>query len=218
VPLSVSPDLGYICLMQGIKNIIFDLGGVIINLNNQLTEDAFLSMGARPFREYFGHGHAASFFKDYEAGKLSDRQFIDAVKELTGIAAPDQDIIKAWNALLLDFPPERIQLLKDLGKRYRIFLFSNTNAMHLAALRQIYRDTFGDSGLDEHFERTYYSHILGLRKPDTESYRQILLENSLDPAETLFVDDALVNIEGARAAGLKGLFLEPGVSITDLEW
>jgi FMN phosphatase YigB (HAD superfamily) len=204
--------------MQGIKNIIFDLGGVIINLDNQLTEAAFKSLGAKPFREYFGHGHAASFFSDYEVGKIGDRQFIDALKELTGITAPDQEIMKAWNALLLDFPPARIQLLKELGKRYRIFLFSNTNAMHLAALRQIYRDTFGDDGLDEHFEKAYYSHILGLRKPDTASYRQILLENGLDPSETLFVDDALVNIEGAKAAGLKGLYLEPGVSITEREW
>jgi HAD superfamily hydrolase (TIGR01509 family) len=204
--------------MEGIKNIIFDLGGVIINLDNQLTEDGFVSLGAKSFREYFGHGHAASFFKDYEAGKMDDREFIGALKELTGITASDAEIVRAWNALLLDFPPERIQLLKELGKRYRIFLFSNTNAMHLAALRQIYQDTFGDNGLDGHFEKAYYSHILGLRKPDPESYRQILLENGLKASETLFVDDALINIEGAKAAGLKGLFLEPGTSITDLKW
>jgi HAD superfamily hydrolase (TIGR01509 family) len=204
--------------MEGIKNIIFDLGGVIINLDNQLTEDGFVSLGAKPFREYFGHGHAASFFMDYETGRIGDREFIGAVKELTGITAPDAAIVRAWNALLLDFPPARIQLLKELGKRYRIFLFSNTNAMHLAALRQIYHDTFGNSALDEHFEKAYYSHILGLRKPDTESYRQILLENGLEASETLFVDDALINVEGAKSAGLKGLFLEPGTSITDLKW
>jgi len=135
--------------MQGIKNIIFDLGGVIINLNNQLTEDAFVALGTKPFREYFGHGHAAAFFKDYEVGKISDRQFIDAVKELTGISASDQEIVRAWNALLLDFPPERIRLLKELGKRYRLFLFSNTNALHLAALQKIYRDTFPVGELDD---------------------------------------------------------------------
>ena len=204
--------------MQGIKNIIFDLGGVIINLDNQLTENAFVSMGAKTFREYFGHGHAASFFRDYEVGAISDRQFIDAIKELTGLSLSDEEVITAWNALLLDFPPERIQLLKELGKRYRIFLFSNTNALHLTALRKIYKDYFRDGELDDHFERTYYSHLLGMRKPDKPSYEHILLENQLKGAETLFVDDALINIEGAEAAGLKGLFLRPGATLLDFQW
>src|SRR5216684_3820978 len=140
--------------MQGIKNIIFDLGGVIINLDNQRTEDAFVAMGVHRFRDYFGHGFAASFFKDYEVGKISDQQFIDSLKELGGLSeVPDQTIVDAWNALLLDFPPERIQFLRDLRPRYRLFLFSNTNALHLAALRQTYRDAFGEEDLDDHFEK-----------------------------------------------------------------
>ncbi len=206
--------------MQGIKNIIFDLGGVIINLDNQLTENAFLALGARPLKEYFGHGHAASFFKDYEVGGISDQQFVDNIKSLTGITASDEDIIRAWNALLLDFPPERIRLLKDLRKSYRIFLFSNTNALHLAHLQQIYRDTFpGDEyGLDGHFERAYYSHTLKMRKPDIGSFQYILKENQLRGEETLFVDDALINVEGAEKAGLKGFFLRPGTTITDFQW
>lgn len=204
--------------MQGIKNIIFDLGGVIINLDNQLTEDAFVAMGVKNFREYFGHGHAASFFKQYEVGAITDRQFIDSLKQLTGLSLPEEKVIKGWNALLKDFPPERIQLLNDLKTRYRLFLFSNTNALHLEALQQIYRDTFGNGELDDHFERTYYSHILGLRKPDKASYQKILEENRLIGEETLFVDDALINIEGAELAGLKGLFLKPGMTIMDVQW
>jgi putative hydrolase of the HAD superfamily len=204
--------------MQGIKNIIFDLGGVIINLDNQLTEDAFVALGAKPFREYFGHGHAASFFREYETGSITDQQFIDAIKELTGLSLSDEEVIKAWNALLLDFPAERIQLLKELGRRYRIFLFSNTNALHLDHLRKIYRNTFPQGELDDHFERTYYSHLLGKRKPDIGSYQHILQENQLAGAETLFVDDALINVEGAEAAGLKGLYLRPGTTLLDFQW
>ena len=206
--------------MQGIKNIIFDLGGVIINLDNQLTENAFLALGARPLKEYFGHGHAASFFKDYEVGGISDQQFVDNIKSLTGIRVPDEEIIRAWNALLLDFPSERIQLLKDLRKSYRIFLFSNTNALHLAHLQQIYRNTFPNDeyALDDLFERAYYSHILKMRKPDEASFQYILKENQLKGEETLFVDDALINVEGAEKAGLKGLFLRPGTTITDFQW
>jgi HAD superfamily hydrolase (TIGR01509 family) len=204
--------------MQGIKNIIFDLGGVILNLDNRRTEDAFVALGVKNFREYFGHGFAASFFKEYEVGKISDREFIDSVRQLTGLAVPDQDIVDSWNALLLDFPAERIQLLKDLRKKYRLFLFSNTNALHLAALQKIWTGTFGDGSLDQHFEKTYYSHLLKMRKPDRESFEFILEECRLNGQETLFVDDAIVNVEGAELAGLKGLFLRPGISLLDFQW
>lgn len=149
--------------MEGIKNIIFDLGGVILNLDNRRTEEAFTKLGVKDIRQYFGHGHAAAFFKEYEMGRITDKEFVDAIRDLTGAAVPDQAIIDAWNALLLDFPPERIDLLRKLGKSYRLFLFSNTNALHLAALRRIYADAFGRGMLDDHFEKTYYSHLMGMR-------------------------------------------------------
>src|ERR1700760_700546 len=162
--------------MQGIKNIIFDLGGVILNLDNKRTEEAFARLGVKDIRQYFGLGHADSFFKDYEVGKITDEQFVGSIRAMTGLAnVSDQAIIDGWNALLLDFPVERIQLLKHLGKSYRIFLFSNTNALHLAALRKIYSQAFGNDGtLDDHFEKTYYSHLLGMRKPERASYEYIL--------------------------------------------
>lgn len=205
--------------MQGVKNIIFDLGGVILNLDNKRTEEAFARLGVKNMRQYFGLGHADSFFKDYEVGKIADPQFIDSIRTMGGLErVTDQEIIDGWNALLLDFPPERIELLKQLGKSYRIFLFSNTNSLHLAALRNIYTQAFGSGSLDEHFEKTYYSHLLGMRKPEKESYEYILRENGLEGRETLFVDDAIVNVEGAEHAGLKGLYLRPGISLLDFQW
>jgi len=205
--------------MKGVRNIIFDLGGVILNLDNRLTEAAFTALGVKGFREYFGHGHAASFFKEYELGRISDRVFIDSIREQTGITVDDEAIISAWNALLLDFPLERIQLLKELGKKYRIFLFSNTNALHLSALQRTYAAAFGEEArLDVLFEKAYYSHVLGMRKPDKESFEYILRENGLQGTETLFVDDAVVNVEGAEEAGLRGLYLRPGIHLLDFQW
>ena len=204
--------------MQDIKNIIFDLGGVILNLDNKRTEDAFTSLGVKDFRSYFGHGHASDFFREYEVGRISDRQFIDSIRELTGISVSDEAIVSGWNALLLDFPPERIQLLKQLRRNYRLFLFSNTNALHMASFQKTYADTFGGGSLEDHFEKNYYSHLLGMRKPDKESFEYILRENRLDPGETMFVDDAIINVEGAEQVGLKGLFLRPGVSLLDFQW
>ena len=204
--------------MEDITTIIFDLGGVIINLDNKLTEKAFVNLGAKDFHHYFGHGFASSFFKDYEVGKISTRQFIDDLKSMIKLDMPDQTIIDAWNALLLDFPRERIRLLDKLKKKYRLFLFSNTNELHMEEVRRIYRDEFNGGELDDHFEKAYYSHIIKMRKPDKEAFQFIIDENKLSPSSTLFVDDALINVEGANAAGLKGFYLEPGKNITEIDF
>jgi len=217
-PLCLRGEKNYFYSMKEIKNIIFDLGGVLINLDNKLTERAFVDLGVKDFHKYFGHGFAASFFKEYEVGKISDEEFIGQLKRLGNLDVPDSVVIKAWDALLLDFPKERIELLKKLRSKYRIFLFSNTNALHMKTVLKIFEDTFPYETLDEHFEKTYYSNVLGLRKPDVTSYLHITNENNLIPSETLFVDDALVNVEGANAAGLKGYFVEPGKTILDIDW
>jgi putative hydrolase of the HAD superfamily len=123
-------------------------------------------------------------------GEDQHQQFIASLKKMINQQLPDQVIVDAWNALLLDFPQERIKLLTDLGARYRLFLFSNTNALHLSALRKIYENAFGKNEFDKLFEKTYYSHILQMRKPDEKSYQLIIEENNLDQVGTLFVDDA----------------------------
>ena len=199
-----------------IKNIIFDLGGVFINLDNKLTEKAFVEMGVAQFGQFFGHGFAASFFREYELGKISDAEFISHLRTLGKLDAPDEAIISAWNELLLDFPPERIRFLQNIRGRYRLFLFSNTNALHMARVRSIFQTTFAGGSLEDFFDKTYYSHEIGLRKPELESYYYILGDQKLEAAHTLFVDDALVNVEGAIAAGLQGHFLAPGTTVLDL--
>ncbi|PWT74592.1 MAG: haloacid dehalogenase [Bacteroidetes bacterium] len=204
--------------MRNIDSIIFDLGGVILNIDNKRTEREFVALGAKDFGLYFGHGHAASFFKDYEVGKISDEQFVSDLKKMINVDLTDELIINAWNALLMDFPPERIELLKSIREKYRLLLFSNTNSLHMEAVRKIFREAFGGQDLDDLFDKAYYSHILGMRKPDKEPFQLIARENGLDPSRTLFVDDALVNVNGAELAGLKGFYLPPGITIMDVRW
>ena len=203
--------------MDNVKNIIFDLGGVIMDIDVKRTLNAFSDLGLKNIHEYFGHGFAASFFSDHEAGRISDEDFIQEIKKLLTAEVSDDAVTDAWNALLLRFPPDRIALLRELKTRYRIFLFSNTNAIHYKKFREIYRKSFSGE-LEDHFEKAYYSHVLGHRKPDTAGFEHIIRENSLDPKQTLFVDDALMNVEGAIKAGLKGLYLPPGFYITDIRW
>lgn len=203
--------------MENISSIIFDLGGVIMDIDVKHTLEAFSRLGIKNIHEMFGHGFAASFFSDHEAGRISDEEFLGEIKKLLSGEVSDDAVIDAWNALLLQFPPERIELLRSLKSKYRLFLFSNTNAIHYDRFSVIFRESFG-SGLEDLFEKAYYSHSLGHRKPDRGGFDRIILENGLDPKKTLFVDDALINVEGAIKAGLKGLYLPPGVFITDIKW
>lgn len=201
--------------MPAEKNIIFDLGGVLLNLDIMRTINAYKQIGLHTIEELFGLGHAASFFKQYEVGLISDEEFILSIKKLPGNTGSSQQIIEAWNALLLDFPAERVEWLKELKKRYRLFLFSNTNAIHHASFQQTFYDAHGFY-LDELFEKAYYSHCVQLRKPDAAAYELVLKENRLQPNQTTFIDDALVNIEGARAVGIKAIHLSPGVNVISL--
>ena len=198
---------------SGIRNIIFDLGGVILNIDYHQTEQAFIKLGIRNFNELYSQFHANSFFKDFEKGKINPRSFISQLKTYApGIS--ESNIINAWNAMLLDFPAGRIGFLQKLKNTYRIFLLSNTNAIHHGAFQKIDLDSKGT--LDSCFEKVYYSHEIGLRKPDKEIFELVLSENDLLAEETLFVDDTLANIEAAVSVNLKTIYLKPPERIEDI--
>jgi len=203
--------------MPRIKNIIFDLGGVILDIDFKKTEKAFVELGVTNFNELFGLGRAASFFRDHEAGKITDNEFLASLQKLASHSLEAEVVQKAWNALLINFPPARIEFLKNIKSKYRLFLLSNTNAIHLAAFQKMYMDAFNNGSLDDLFEKVYYSHQIGFRKPDKEIYQLVLEENDLNPGETLFIDDALVNVEAAKALGIKSIHLLAGTTILDLD-
>jgi glucose-1-phosphatase len=203
--------------MEKIKNIIFDLGGVILNIDMKKTELALQQLGINGFHNLFSPSTAFPFFREYEAGKINNAEFIRSIQSLISKSTGEQEVINAWNALLLDFPPERIELLKKLRKKYRLFLLSNTNAIHHQQFQeQLYQQT--GNYLEDFFEKAYYSHAIGLCKPDVACYQYVISENNLDPAETLFVDDSEANIKGAIEAGLSVLHIKPGVTILDAPW
>lgn len=201
--------------MAEIKNVIFDLGGVLLNLDINKTLNAYKAMGLRNIEDMFRIGHASSFFKQYEVGSISDEEFIRSIATLEGNTGSLQQISDAWNALLLDFPIDRVNWLKQLKNKYRLFLFSNTNAIHLVEFQRRFKEDHGFE-MDGLFEKAYYSHVVKIRKPDAAAYELVLNENKLLPAETVFIDDALINVEAANKVGIRGIHLEPGISVTTL--
>lgn len=202
--------------MTRIKNIIFDLGGVILDIDFNKTQKAFEEIGVTNFSEYFSVGHAAPFFKEHESGSMNDEDFLVSLQKLATNSVQPALVQAAWNALLVSFPPERIEFLRKLGSKYKLYLLSNTNGIHVNAFQKMYSDAFSNESLTSLFEKVYYSHELKMRKPSPEIYEYVLKDKQLRPEETLFIDDSLVNVEAARKVGIQGIHLQPGMSITQL--
>jgi putative hydrolase of the HAD superfamily len=202
--------------MKGIKHIIFDLGGVIINLDYQLTYKAFEGLGIKEFTSLYNQFTLTTLFDDLETGKIEPEVFLNEMQRHTAPGTTHQQIVDAWNAMLLDFPLRRLQILQQLRQHYGLYLLSNTNAIHLEAFNRILQDSRGIPSLASFFDKAYYSHLIGLRKPEKETYQFVLEENGLDPAETLFIDDTLPNVEGAKAAGIQTIHLLPPKTMADI--
>ena len=201
--------------MTGIKNILFDLGGVFLDINYQLTEQAFIDLGIADFGQRFNQQFSNTLFEDLETGKIDPETFYEAFRKETGTDLSNKMIENAWNALLLDFPPERLEWLEMVGKKYPVYLFSNTNIIHYQCFMKMFEDKFDGKSFNDYFLKAYYSHELGLRKPYPHSYTKIMELEQLNPSETLFIDDTLKNIEGAKSAGLQTLWLQPGMKLEE---
>lgn len=199
-----------------IKNIIFDLGGIFLNINYALTEQAFIKLGVTNFADFYTQHHASVLFEDLETGKIAPEYFCDALRKISNVALTNEAIYTAWNAMLLDLPIERLHWLEAISKRYNIYLYSNTNKIHYDAFVSIAEKVLQNKQFNDYFIKAYYSHELGLRKPYAASYTAILQEQNLAPTETLFIDDTIKNIEGAAEAGLQTLHLVAPQTVLDI--
>jgi putative hydrolase of the HAD superfamily len=198
------------------RNIIFDLGGVLFNLDYQKTIYGFLELGAKNFREIFSQQKQVDLFSDYEKGKIITAEFNDGIRALAQLSLTDIQIRDAWNAMLLGFPEKNFTLLGKVKKRYRLFLLSNTNELHFEAVMRHLNEKYGAGIFQQFFEAEWYSHRVGMRKPDPEIFRALLTKHSLHAAETIFIDDSPQHVEGARMAGLNAEWLAEGEDIRNL--
>ncbi|HEY0271984.1 MAG TPA: HAD family phosphatase, partial [Chitinophaga sp.] len=201
---------------QGIRNIIFDLGGIILNIDYQRTTQAFKALGFDHFEQLYSQFHLSDLFDRFETGKITPDEFLDALQKEAPAHVTREQLKDAWNALLLDFPLARLQLLQQLRQHYNLYLLSNTNALHHQAFNKILQESRGIPSLATFFDRAYFSHIIGLRKPHAAAYQYVLDAHALKPEETLFIDDTLPNITGAGAVGLRTLHLPGPKTILDV--
>lgn len=190
--------------MPSIKNIIFDYGNVIFSIDFSKTQEAFNKLGINNSGEFFGHLQQDAIFDAYDKGEISSAQFRDYIREFSGNQnLTDEQIDAAWNSLLLGIAEGNHDLLLKLKDKYRTFLMSNINDIHYTHIMNYLRREFNFEGNDHLFEKVYYSHLVGKRKPNADFFQQILDENKLDPTETLFIDDSPQHLEGAKKLGIQ---------------
>ncbi len=189
---------------ENIKHLIFDLGGVIINLDTTLTIKSFASLTGKSEEYIADFSTSHPIFHQYEKGEVSNEEFRKVIRSITEKELSDESIDHAWNAMILDLPKERILLLESLKKYFDIYLLSNTNTIHMRRVNEL-RLEGNITEFDQLFNKDYYSHIMGKRKPDSNVFEQVIDENDLDPQNSLFLDDNFSNIEGATRVGLQTL-------------
>ena len=202
--------------MQKTEAIIFDLGGVILNIDYNLTRIAFEKAGIKNFHEMYSQANADDLFSNLETGKISENNFYNELNKRTGLHLPTTEIESAWNAMLLSFREKSLDFLDVLKPKYQLFLLSNTNHIHLKAFNKIYFEKKRVKPFEEFFDKAYYSCTIGLRKPNADIYEYVLNENKLNAGNTLFIDDSAQNIETAKRLGLQTILLNPGKYIENL--
>jgi putative hydrolase of the HAD superfamily len=202
--------------MKNFENIIFDLGGVILNLDYNLTRTAFEDLGVANFDEMYSQANADMLFQKLETGSISNEDFYVALNNCTGLSLSPLQISTAWNAMLLSFREESLQLIHDIKDKYKLFLFSNTNYIHLKAFQKIYHERERDQPFNNYFSKAYYSCEMLARKPDAASFQMILDQENIKAEDTLFIDDSLQNVETAKAMGFQTIHLTDGLYLENL--
>jgi putative hydrolase of the HAD superfamily len=186
-----------------IETIIFDFGDVFINLDKKATPLTLKKLGLIEWSSQID-----SLNINFEKGLITRSDFIVGLNKLVPNASPEEVLI-AWNGVLLDFPIYRLEFLEKISKKYQLFLLSNTDSIHI----NYFKETNGDDFYNRFyncFKKIYFSYDLGMRKPDVEIYNFVINNNNLNPEKTLFVDDNFDNIEGAKKTGLQVWHLQKG--------
>lgn len=196
-----------------IKNLIFDLGNVLYDIDFKKMNDGFTSIGIKDIETHFTLNQSHQLFLDLEMGFVNEQTFFDGFRALSNLPLTNDQITIAWNSLLVGFRKSSIQWVKDNNKTYPTFLYSNTNQIHCDHFIPEFEREVADYPFESLFQTPYYSHKMGMRKPDPFSFTHILEKEGLVAGETLFVDDNEPNILAAASVGLKVLHLKPSMML-----
>lgn len=193
--------------IEAAKNIIFDLGAVIININPEKVQQLLKEMMPTAFDNKFEALQKSGIFEAYEINEISSKQFIKRIEELFDYQISETKIESIWNEMLMDIPARRIEILLEQKHKKNTYLCSNTNEIHIHTIQNYLKDSFFIDGLEPLFNKVYLSYKLGIRKPNPKIFELILKENNLKAEETVFIDDSKEHIKSAASLGIKTIHL-----------
>ncbi len=192
------------------KNIIFDFGAVVININIPAAYRAFAKLSGKDPKEIENLFEQQGAYADFESGKMTNEAFFDLLRKELQISSDNETLTEAWNAMLLDIPLERVEKLKELKSRYNIYLLSNTNAIHVKKIKTMFMQNFGIEDFTKLFHKPYLSYEIGIVKPDPAIYEFVLKDAGIKREETVFLDDNAFNVKSALSIGLPTIQVLPG--------
>jgi glucose-1-phosphatase len=199
-----------------IKNIIFDLGGVLLDIDYHRPVREFAALGLSGFEAMYSQAAANPLFEQLETGKITNTNFLNTIAALAPQPLTHQQVTEAWNSIILHFRQQSMIFLKELQGKYNIYLLSNTNNIHLEQIEKTLQQDIGKQNLDEYFTKAWYSSKIGLRKPEKDIYEFVLNDGNLNAAETIFIDDSAQNTAAAELVGIKTHLLLPSETIETL--
>jgi glucose-1-phosphatase len=204
--------------MAELRNIIFDLGAVLINIDYKKTERAFIQLGFENFEAMYSQFTADAVFEKLETGKISNEDFYNKLITLSNKSITAAQIKNAWNEIILDWRVESLNFLETLSPKYKLFLLSNTNAIHHEYFHNSLKQETNRTEIDSLFTKAYYSHEIHLRKPNEDIFEFVAKDAIINIEETLFIDDSRNNIESAKLLGFKTHLLLEGERIENLDY
>lgn len=189
---------------QNFKNVILDLGGVLVDIDPELTYSEFRRILKPEIELNISWETLPEVVIGMETGKWSKEKFKTTMRKACKPGVSDSQIVDAWCAMLEEFPAMRVSMVKELAEKYNLFLLSNTNIYHVTYFEKEFQNRYHHS-LDQMFTKVYYSHEIGHRKPHAECFQYVLTDAGLVAEETIFVDDRTENCSAAEALGMKAV-------------
>lgn len=203
--------------MQPIKNIIFDFGNVLFDLELGAISRELKQLTGSQFESIKNKLDQSGVFQLYETGGITTEEFVDTLCRAARPVLEPERVIYAWNSIFVGMPRERFDRVLELRQHYQVFLLSNINDLHARWIDDyLWREHNMEDFQARYFDAVYYSHLIRLRKPDREIYEYVLADAELVPEESVFIDDLEENIETARQLGIRTIHKTPDLDIMQL--
>ena len=203
--------------MKRINALLFDLGGVIVDLDYNKTIKAFEAIGIEDAENLYNQFNQSKIFDEFEIGSISRAEFIDLLQEKIPQKVSQSKIKEAWNAMILGFEKSKLEQIKRYSEKIPCYLLSNTNEIHLEYIQTLLQEV-PFKNLELLFTKCYYSHIIGKRKPHRETFEWVLNDMGSSPEEVLFIEDSPQHIRGAEKAKIKTLHFTNGRRLEDVDF